>query len=354
MKILQKDLKHGFLKVKIDSSEDLWYLESIIEQSDVVSGMTERKIKIGGSEEKSKISRINVFLKIKVEKISFEDTLRVSGIIIDGPEDVPKGEYHTFSIAEGTTITIEKNHWTKYVLKKLEEATKQSAFYALIVAFDREDAIFALLKNNGYEVLLEIKGDVAKKGVDEKKTSFYKEIISKMKDYDEKYSFNSIILASPAFWKEYLLKELDDDVLKKKIILATCSSIDGGTINEILRRPELATVLEKDKSSKELSVVDELLNAINNNNAAYGMRDVKSKIDSGNISVLLVSENLIKKARADKTYSQIELLMTQAESLNAEIRIISSEDAARKLDGLSGIACLLRWKENYGKQNYEP
>jgi protein pelota len=348
MKITHNDLKHGLLKIKVESADDLWHLETIIEPNDIVSGMTERKIKIGGSEEKSKISRINVFLKIKVEKIVFEDALRISGQIIEGPEDVPRGDYHTFTIEEGTIISIEKEHWSKYALKKLEDATKDTQFYVLIVAFDREDVIFALLKNNGYEILLEIKGDVAKKGMDEKKTSFYKEIILKMKDYDNKYLFNSIILASPAFWKEYLLKELDDDLLKKKITLAACSSVDGGTITEILKRPELKTVLEKDRSSREDLLIEELLGAISKENAAYGLDDVKSKIDSGNISVLLISENLIRKMRDEKKYSQIDLMMEQAEGLNAEIRIINSEDAARRLDGLSGIACLLRWKENYG------
>jgi protein pelota len=348
MKIIVKDLKHGLLKVKIETADDLWNLESIIEPGDLVSGMTERKIKVGGSEEKSKISRINVFLKIKAEKIVNEDMLRVSGPIVEGPEDVPRGDYHTFSIEEGTVITIEKDHWSKYALKKLDDATKQSTFHVLIVAFDREDAIFALLKNNGYEILLEIKGDVAKKGFDEKKTSFYKEIILKMIDYDKKYGFNNIILASPAFWKEYLLKELDDDALKNKITLANCSSIDGSTINEILKRPELKTVLEKDRSSREDLLIEELLGAVSKENASYGIDEVKSKIDSGNISILLISENFIKKMRKEKNYAQIDLMMEQAEALNAEIRIINSEDAERRLDGLSGIACLLRWKENYG------
>ena len=57
MKIIHKDLKKGELKIKVDSSQDLWYLSNIIEQDDRVSGMTERKVKLGGTEEKSKISR---------------------------------------------------------------------------------------------------------------------------------------------------------------------------------------------------------------------------------------------------------------------------------------------------------
>ena len=70
-------------------------------------------------------------------------------------------------------------------------------------------------------------------------------------------------------------------------------------------------------------------------------RAVKSKIDSGNISILLISENFIRKMREEKRYSEIDILMGQAEALNADIRIINSEDASKKLDGLSGIACLL-------------
>lgn len=348
MKILHKDLKHGIVKVKVDYAEDLWYLESIIEPNDLVSGMTERKIKIGGNDERSKISRINVFLKIKVEKIDNDSALRISGIIIDAPEDVPRGDYHTFNVAEGTVITIEKQQWIRYALKKLEESTKDNSINILIVAFDREEVIFALLKNTGYEILLDLKGDVSKKDHDEKKGNFYKEIIAQMTDYDTKYAFTNIILASPAFWKEYLLKELTDDALRKKITTATCSSIDESAINEVLKRPELKTVLDKDKSAREGILIEELLDGIRKDNAAYGMEQVSQKINSGNVLILLVSENLIRKSREDKTYPEIDRMMNDAESLNAEVKIISSVDAAKKLDGVSGIACLFRWKENYG------
>lgn len=347
MKIINKDLKQGIVKIKIDSNEDLWYVEGIIEHDDIISGMTERKIKIGGSEEKSKINRINVYLTIRVEKIDFESTLRVSGVIIDGPEDIPRGDYHTFSIEEGTIITIQKKSWSGYALKKMQEAVEHDDVNVLIVAFDREEAIFAKLKNNGYELLLDLKGDVVKKDFEEKKGNFYKEIAEMILSYDAKQKFTNIILASPAFWKEYLMKEIANDSIKKKITLATCSSIDSSVINEILKRPELKTVLEKDRSARESELIQELLDAVRKDNAAYGLLQVSQKINSGNVSVLLVSESLIKKSRREKTFFEIDELLKQAESLNAEVRIISSEDALNKLDGLSGIACLCRWKENY-------
>jgi len=347
MKIIFKDLKHGLVKVKVDGSQDTWALSTLIEAGDCVSGMTERKIKLGGSEEKSKISKRIVHLKILVEKIDYDTSLRVSGKIIDAPDDIPKGDYHTFDVADGTIITVEKESWTRYSIKKLDEAVNSHLSNILILAFDREDAIFAILKSQGYEILPSMKGDVSKKDMEEKKSNFYQEIYKQLLDYDQRYLFDNIVIASPAFWKEYLLKEIKDDTLRKKIVLATCSSIDDGTIDEILKRPELKTVLDKDKATREVKLIEELLGHISKDNAAYGIREVSEKIQSGNVSALLVSENLILRMRHENKYLILEELMANAEALNAEIRIISGEEAMKKLDGLAGIAVLFRYKENY-------
>jgi len=347
MKIIFKDLKHGLIKVRVDNSQDTWALSTIIEVGDSVSGMTERKIKLGGSEDKSKISKRIVHLKIMVEKIENDHSLRVSGKIIEAPDDIPKGDYHTFDISDGTVITLEKESWTKYALKKLDEAVSAQLANILVVAFDREDAIFAILTNQGYDILPSMKGDVSKKDMEEKKSNFYQEIYKQILDYNQKYVFDNIVIASPAFWKEYLLKEIKDDALRKKIVLAACSSIDDGTLSEILKRPELKTVLDKDRATRELKLVEELLGQISKDNATYGLREVNEKIASGNVSTLIIAEDLILRMRREKKYALLEETMNNAESLNAEIRIISSEEAMKKLDGLTGIAALLRYKENY-------
>lgn len=347
MKIIYKDLKHKTLKIKVDDSQDMWALSTIIEAGDFVSGMTERKIKLGGSEDKSKITKRIVYLKIAVEKIDYDHTLRVSGKIVEAPDDIPRGDYHTFDVFDGTVITVEKDSWTRYALKKLDDAVNVHLANILIVAFDREEAIFAVLKNQGYDVLLELKGDVSKKDMEEKKTNFYQEIYTQVLEYDKKYLFDNVVIASPAFWKEYLVKEVKDDALRKKIVLATCSSIDDGTISEILKRPELKTVLDKDKATRELKLIEELLGHISKDNATYGLREVSDKVASGNVSTLLISENLILRMRRENKYDVLEELMNNVEAMNSEIRIISGEEAMKKLDGLTGIAALLRYKENY-------
>lgn len=347
MKIIHKDIKHGIIKVKVDDAQDLWYLSNIIEQGDRISGMTERKIKIGGSDDKSKISKRIIHLGIVVEKIDYDSTLRLSGKISEAPDDIPKGNYHTFDVNDGTVISIEKDIWSKYSLKKLDEALDVKIANILILAFDREEAIFAVLKNQGHEILLDMKGDVSKKDFEEKKTNFYQEIYKQLQDYDRKYLFDNIIVASPAFWKDYLLKEIKDDLLRKKIVLATCSSIDDGTINEVLKRPELKTVLERDRATKELKLVEEVLGLISKDNAVYGLKDVEDRVRSGNVSMLLISENLILKMRKEHKSTELEGLMSGVEAMNSDIKIISSDDAMKKLDGISGIAAMLRWKESY-------
>jgi protein pelota len=286
-------------------------------------------------------------LKILVEKIDYDHTLRVSGKIIEAPDDIPKGDYHTFDVTDNIVITLEKEYWNKYALKKLDEAMTSQLANILIVAFDREEAIFAVLKSQGYETLSTLKGDVSKKDMEEKKTNFYQEICKQLLDYDGKYLFDNIVVASPAFWKEYLMKEIKDDALRKKIVLATCSGMDDGTINEILKRPELKTVLEKDRATRELRLIEELLGQLSKDNAVYGIREVNEKIQSGNLSVLLVSENLIQRMRKENRYKMLDEIMTAVEAMTSEIKIISSEEAMKKLDGLTGIAAFLRWKENY-------
>ena len=44
MKIIHKDLKKGTVKVKIEDSDDLWYLSSLIDPGDFVKSKTVRKM----------------------------------------------------------------------------------------------------------------------------------------------------------------------------------------------------------------------------------------------------------------------------------------------------------------------
>jgi len=354
MDIIKQNIKKGLVTIKIKTLDDLWYLSQIIEPGDIVKGKTIRKIKIGEEEQRAKnVTKKAVFVSIKVEKSEFHkysDILRVSGTIIEGPEIVQKGSYHTFNIEENTIITIIKEHWLKFQLDKLKEAKEQRVEDILVCVFDREEADFALLKKQGYKLLAHFKGDVNKKFEAAKvKNTFYSDIVKKIEEYDKRYKIRHILLASPAFWKEDLFKIIKNDELKQKIVLATCSNTGKSGINEVLKRAEIRNILKKERVAKELNLVDSLLEEISKDNlAAYGIKEVKEAVNSGAVAMLLITDSLIQKTRQEDKYKEIEELMRLVEQMKGEIFIISADnEAGKKLNGLGGIGAILRFKLRY-------
>lgn len=350
MKIIFKNLKKKEIKLKAENLDDLWYLSNIIDKEDLIKGRTIRKIKLEKeAQRKAQIIKKPVTLTIEVEKIEFHkysDSLRASGKIIQGTEDVPKGSYHTIDIKENTIITIIKPRWYSYQLKKLEEASKELKSKILIVVFDREDASFALLKRSGYDLLLDLHGEVQKKQVKEKKENiFYKQIVKQIKSYVKKYDIKYIIIASPAFWKEYLLKEIPEE-LKNIITQASCSDTGKKGIEEVLKRSEVRTVLKQDQTIKEVNLVEDLLKEIAKNKlAVYGIKETKKAAEYGAIKILLVTDDLIHKLRQEDKFEGLNNIMKTTDSKKGEVHIISTEhEAGKKLKGIGGIGAILRYQ----------
>jgi len=353
MKLIHSDLGRGRIKVRAENLDDLWYLSSLIDKNDIVEGYTTRKIKIDtASDRKSDVVKRTVFLKIRVEKTEFgasANSLRVSGIIVEGNDDVSKGSYHTFNVEENSIITIEKERWLNFQIEKLKEACRTKPPNILLCIFDREEAYFASLKKSGYEILTKIKGNVSKKADNNAQISnFYEEIIDLLKEYDKRFNLDRIIMASPAFWKDEFLKNLKDDELKKKIVLATCSGCDESAFNELLKRQEVRHVLKEDKITQEINLIEELLGAVAKDLAVYGFKEVSDKINIGAVKDVFISDNYIKATREKGLYDKVEAVLRTAESVKAVIHIISSDhEGGKKLDGLGGIAGILRYKINY-------
>ena len=351
MKIIHKDTRKNIFKLKVENPDDLWYLSQLIEQDDIISGKTIRKIKKAGSENErnQNIARKPVFLRLKVEKVEFHETstiLRVSGTITEGPEDISLGSHHTFNIEENTIFSVNKQNFLKYHKDILNKATEEKATNILIVVFDREEATFARLKPGGYEILSDIKGKVQKKDdPGEVKDSFYKELVNLMKDYVKRYGFNKIILGSSSILRNYIMKELEDEDISSLIFTSSCNNTGKNGINEILKRDETRKVLKDERTAQELSYVEELLKNISLGKlSAYGIRDVKSAAEAGSVETLLVTDKLIRDCRAGHNYRDIEKIMQDTEKSRGHVHIISSaHEGGQKLDGIGGIGAVLRF-----------
>jgi protein pelota len=353
MKLLKKNFKKGEVAVLIEDIDDLWYLSQVVEPGDNIKGKTSRKIKLQDkNQQNQRVYKKKVFLKIKTDKTEFHEYsnfLRISGVVVAGPEDVPIGSHHTFNIEVGTQISIIKDCWFSYQIKRIEDATKKKHKDILICVLDREKAFFALLKHQGYKILSELHGSVAKKtDADVKVSDYYGKIISNLREYKQRYKLTSIIVASPAFWKEELIKQIKDPELKKSITPATCNTAEEVAILELMKRTELQQVLKQDRIAKEVKLVEELLSLISKaDQAVYGFKDTLNAAQSGAISKLLLSTDFIHSSRQSENFSSVSNLMKLVEECKGAIHIInSSNEAGSKLDGLGGVGAVLRYKIN--------
>lgn len=351
MKKIDFNIKNKEFKLKIQNAEDLWVLSTIIKPGDLISGKTPRKIKYG--DQKEKAERKLVFAKIKAEKTelsSSADSLRILGTVVEGPEELPNGSHHSFNLELNSVFMLTKPDIMKFEIQKLEDASKQKPLKILICVHDREKANFALIKNFGYQHLSTLKGEVAKKIENQKKTeNFYQKVAEVLQEYSKKYKIENIILASPAFFKEDLMKEIKNNELKQKIILSTCSSAEKGAFDEIMKRGELKTVLEKNKAANDMKLVEEVFIEISKKgNVSYGITETKTASEAGAVKKLIITDKLVKNFMEDKKFQEIEEIMNDTEKNKGEISIISSKnEAGRRIDGLGGIAAVLRFKLNY-------
>lgn len=353
MEILKQDLKKGFVKLKISSPDDFWYLTHVLEEKDIIKGKTTRKIKLTKeTDRKQTVVKKTAIISLKIEKLDLNpDSIRISGIIVEGPEEFQKGSHHSIELKENSIFSITKPYFFGFQLKRLDEAAKDKSTPILICLLDRENASFYLLKKSKIDLLSEISADVQKKGDDKtkvKENKLYAETAKLLVDYTKKLQIQSIIIASPAFWKEELNKELEKKFpeLKEKITLATCSSYGRQAIDEILKRAELKNLLKQQRIAKETTLVERLLTEIAKENlAVYGLEETKNAASLGAIETLLITDEIIKKAKEENKFEELDTLMKLVESTSGEIHLISTEhEAGKKLQGLTGIAAILRYK----------
>lgn len=335
---IKKDLKHNKVIATPDDADDLWDLSNVIEAGDTVKASGERKINLGGSEEKSRVIKKRMTLTIEVEKVSYDQDLRILGKIIDGPDDVPRGSAHSFGITPGETITITKN-WANYQLARLNDATKERNSM-LVVLFDREQAIFMSVTGRGIETITEIKGNVNKKAVDETvKSNFYQEIVQTTKELKETKKPSGVVFASPAFWQEYIKKYVEGFTP----IYTTISDVEKTAVRELVGRPELQKLLRNNRAALEIQYIEEIMNALAHDKLAYGDKDVKTAIEQANVKAVFLSQTRIHKEREEETFGATERLLRDAETAGGAVHIMSSTQSCRELDGLGGLVVVQRW-----------
>ncbi len=352
MKILSQNLKKGEITVHIEDLDDIWTLSKLIENTDQIKGVTERKIKIGDSatDRNVKTIRKTVILTISVEKSEYEPSLhqlRVTGTIIDGPEDIPRGEYHSFSLATKSQITLIKKEWLSVQKKQLEDAQRQSGTI-LICFYDRDKAIIGILSRKGFEKLGEYTRDSEKKvDVQTQNVPATQQLITSLTTYAEKYSPIVCVLASPDFFKNEILSKLPESVQKKTKHIAI-SDITEASLQQLLQNPQFASIREVEFLSNQQHIMDKILKEISKDGKAeYGITNITNIAELGAIQTCFVAHELLKTSREKNTFEQLKQLCVTIEQNGGIIQFIEEENPLHKtIMGLGGICALLRYKPN--------
>jgi len=349
MRIIQEDKKKGIIELIPETLDDLWHLSHIIEKGDVVSSKTTRRIHDTSGERirSDRGVRKTFYLGIRVESVKFHKytgKLRATGIIEKGPEDlVPLGSYHTLEIKLNTPLSIKKETWSKWALRRLKDAIESSKrLYAIILVLEDDTADIGLIRQYGMEYYGPIIGYIPGKRIQQKDRrkkiiQFYEKIIEVIKNLK---GVELIVIAGPGFTKtdfHSYLKEKYPKLAKISIIESTGTGGRAG-IQEVLKKGTIERVVTENRIAKEIRNVNEILEKIAKSSdlIAYGEKEVKEAANMAAIKKLLI---------LDKLVSEKETLLDFVENMGGEIILISSEhEGGKQLEALGGIAALLRFK----------
>jgi protein pelota len=259
LKIIEKNLQQGFLKVVPDSPDDLWHLYNVIYKGDEVYAYSSRAIKSDTETSRPKSAeRVSAFMGVTVESVGWDKflgKLRVHGLICHAPDIIPTGAHHTLSIALNQPMTIVKKEWPKHLIDRLVKASETEK-PLLILSIDDEGFAIAETKQYGVETRVEqrtrLPGKVeADKRVEATKAYFRLALTSLNKLWVQDH--NPIVIIGAGYVKTDFVKYLNEESKDMaKAVVDVKSVNNGGTagIDEALRSGVLL------KAAHQLRVVD--------------------------------------------------------------------------------------------------
>ncbi|MEM2338205.1 MAG: mRNA surveillance protein pelota [Candidatus Bathyarchaeia archaeon] len=355
MKILEMNLRKGFVKVIPETFDDLWHLYNIIYKGDEVYAYTSREIKQDEKYARTKRSeRVPVFLGVKVEKVLWDKLLgrlRVHGTICQAPETVPIGAHHTLNIVLNTPVTIVKEEWPRHYVERLEAAKKVSEKPVIIVAIDDECYVVATTTQYGVEVNVEERTRLPGKLEAEKRITALKEFFQKaLESLRQTWSenHNPIAVIGVGFIKndfvDFVRKEAPE-IAKSIVDVKSVNNSGVAGIYEAIRSGVLAKTMRHLRIIEETEAIEEILKRLGKNEktVAYGLKDVHKANDLGAVELLVLTDALLRES-SDVERLSLEQLMKNVEAKGGKILVVSTEhEAGAKLTAIGGIAAMLRY-----------
>lgn len=349
MKITKRNIKgrEGEIALTPENLDDLWHLKYIIEPGDLVFALTKRRVE--GATDKlrpEKVDKKPMRLGVRIEKIEFHrfsNRLRLHGVIESGQDT---GDYHTLNIEAGTNLSVIKT-WKNDQLDRIKEAEAAAKRpRVVILTIEEGEASIGLLHQFGV-----VEYSCIKMGSGKRETSqrdeFFNQVLTQLAQAAG--GTEVVIAAGPGFTKDDFLKvlKIKNPVLASRTRTEDTVSIGVSGFQEVLRRGAVDRVVEEYRLSRETRMIEELMLRISTDGAAaYGWDEVHRARDMGAVESLLITDELLREGR--EKGEQIDDFILSIEHSRGEVIVFSTEfEPGHRLQGLGGIAALLRFKLEY-------
>jgi protein pelota len=328
---------YGEIRLFPENLDDLWHLEHLVGPGTLVFATTLRTVETSSDRIRpEKPEKRPVRLGIRVEKVEFHkyaNRLRISGIIEHGPET---GSYHTLNIEPGYELSVIRE-WRQADLERIDRAVRASVHEAIhILTIEEGEAELFRIRQFGPEGVLTVTAGSGKEAGQETRTGFFERIAVHLRGIT-----GPLVIAGPGFIKDDFvryLKGMHPGTAEHALVVET-RRIGSGAVQEVIGLGILERIHEDLQLGNEVRMMNEFLERVARDlPVAYGRAEVRKAIDYGACEHLLVSDTLLRD-------EEIVHLMERAELMNAGILVFSSEfDPGRQLEGLGGIAALLRYR----------
>lgn len=329
-------------EILVETLDDLWILSQFIKQNDRLFGTTERKVKIG-SDVNYKVVKKLIFVELSVTGVKYEnDILRVAGKIQNETEFTAVGASHSLTFKLGDKIKFEKKDILKYEEKLIKNAINSKNSHNLLILLDKDTVLVSEFSDFSYRVLFE-KGSLGSKKYKDMQINDSEEKFKLIEELLKK-DYSNVVLAGPSLFKDKLQKYIKDKIGKKTITFH-CSDVTSNAIQKVIKKIQTSGILGDSQIAKESKYMSILLENINKNTKfAYGQANTFESVNIGSIENFLISTKFINEMKENNKFDELNIIMKTVEQLNGELIIVNSKnDSGKILDGLGGIAGILRY-----------
>jgi len=355
VRILETNLKKGFVKVIPETTDDLWHLYNVIYKNDEVYARTRREVKPEGKYDRpGRGERVSVFLGVKVETVDWDKLLgrlRVHGTICEAPETVPMAAHHSLNIALDTPATIVKREWAKHHLERLQRASQTSEKPMIIISIDDEGYAIATTAQYGINEKTEERIKLPGKMESEKRsigvTQYFRKAIDSLRQIWQT-THSPIVVIGVGFVKNDFVRFIQneaEDLAKSVVDVKSVNNGGVSGIHEALRSGVLLTAMRRLRVTEETGIMEEVLRRLGKGEltVAYGPEEVKKVANMGAVEKLVLADSMLRES-LDERRLFMEETMKEVEQKGGTVMIVSTEhEAGTKLLSLGGIAALLRF-----------